>query len=69
MDTREIVAVNRQQRFALTNRGEVCPITNLIDAFGDETDDPFEAVAAVAELDADHWFSIDLTQFESASVH
>ena len=61
--------MNRAKRFALTDRGEVCQITNLFDAYGDETDDPFEAVAAVAELDASHWFSIDLTQFENASVH
>lgn len=69
MDTREIVAVNRAKRLALTDRGEVCPLTNLFDAYGDETDDPIEAIAAVAKLDADHWFSIDLTQYETVSVH
>jgi hypothetical protein len=65
----EVVAVNRAMLFALTNRGEVCQITNLIDAFGDETSDPFDAVAAVAALDVDHWFCIDLTQFENVSIH
>lgn len=64
-----IVAVNRAQRFALTDRGDVCPIRNFFDAFGDETDDPSEAIAAVAELDADHWFSIDLTKFEPVTVN
>lgn len=65
----EIIAVNREQRFALTDRGDICPIRNFFDAFGDETDEPFEAVAAIAELDADNWFSIDLTQFDPVTVN
>jgi hypothetical protein len=65
----EIVAVNRAERFALTDSGDICPITNLFDAFGDETDDASDAVAAVARIDADHWFTIDLTQFEPVEVH
>jgi hypothetical protein len=65
----DVVAVNRGQRFVLTDRGDVCPITNMFDAFGDETDDPAEAVTAVAELDADHWLAIDLTQFETVAVN
>jgi hypothetical protein len=65
----EIVAVNREKRFALTDRGDVCPITSFYDRFGDDTDDPFEAISAVAELDADHWFAIDLTKFEPVSVN
>jgi len=65
----DVVAVNRALGFVLTDDGDVCPITNMFDAFGDETDDPAEAVAAVAELDADHWLAIDLTQFETVRVN
>jgi hypothetical protein len=64
-----VVAVNCAQRVALTEGGEVCPITNLFDPFGDETDDFEEATSAVAKLDADHWFSIDLTQFDLVRVN
>lgn len=65
----EIVAVNRTGRFALTDRGDICPIRNFFGAYGEETDDPDWAISAVAELDAENWFSIDLTQFEPVTVN
>jgi hypothetical protein len=56
-------------RLVVLDDGTECPITNLFDAEGDETDDIDEATAAVAKIDDDNWLSIDLTQFDPVVVH
>lgn len=62
-----IVAVNLTGRIALANDDTICDITNLLDADGDETDNPDEAIAAVACYDDETWFSIRLDDFEKAT--
>lgn len=69
LSERSIWAVNVNKRTALTNRDEVCTITNLYDSAGDETNDSDKAVTAVARLRDDVWFSIDLTQFDIAATN
>lgn len=57
-------AVNLRQRLALTEDQEVIPITNLIDAFGDETDKVEDAVAFVCGPTAKgHWISDDIATY------
>lgn len=57
-------AVNLRQRLALTETQEVVPITNLIDAFGDDTDIVEEAVAFVCGPTSEgHWISDDIATY------
>lgn len=65
-------AVNIRQRLALTEDQQVIPITNLIDAYGDETENPEEAVAFVCGPTMDgKWISDDIESynFNPASVN
>lgn len=39
--------------------GEACPVTNLIDALGEETDDVESAITAVAKFRDDKWIVFD----------
>lgn len=64
----EVLSVSVSRREAVTDTGLRCQITNLFNAAGAETDDD-DAIAAVAKLDDHHWFSIDLTQFETVRVN
>lgn len=47
-DVPEVVSINLGRRRAVLDTGEEIPITDLIDAAGEETDDEGEAVMAVA---------------------
>jgi len=49
--------------------GRVCEITQMFDRFGDETEDPSQAMAAVARLPSGNWLSIDLSMFEHQETH
>lgn len=69
MTDRHIWAVNVLARAALTNDDRLCTITNMFDDRGEETNDPTEAVAAVAQLDDETWFSIDLRQFDKVQAN
>lgn len=51
-----IASTKWTSRVALLSDGTTVPITNLLDEFGDETDDPDEAVTFVAG-DGDQWFT------------
>lgn len=62
-DKHEIVSINLRKRWAITNRDELCEITNLFDEEGDETDDLEQAYSAVAKLDDNNWFTIDISEF------
>lgn len=65
----EAVAVNRVLGLILLDTDETVEIDTLLDADGDETDDPQAAVAAVAPLPNGRWISVDLAAFESAENH
>lgn len=58
-------AINLRQRLALTEDQQVIPITNVLDAFGDETDNLDEAVAFVCGPTAEgHWISDDIATYD-----
>lgn len=66
--TMEVAMINVARGVALTEDGQILPITNSSDEGGDDCD-PAEAVACVAGPDKDGlWLSIDLRLFEKASV-
>ena len=68
-DEIDIEAVDRHERIAITTDGDVCSITNMFDEDGCETDDPDEALSAVAALPNGEWAAIDLTMFEPVETH
>ncbi len=61
-----------QQAINLTRRLYWCEglgegqITNFIDPFGEDTDDPDDAVQAIVRIRDDCWLNVDLTGFERA---
>ena len=63
-----IHAVNARQRLAVTECGQIFPITDFLDADGAFVTDPDLAVAAVAGA-GDKWFSIHLADFDRTSTH
>lgn len=65
----EIVSVNRWDRLALTDAGDVCGVQTFLDEEGDETDDPAAAVVAVGQLPDGRWFSVDMRDYEAARTH
>ena len=66
----DIVSVNRTARLALTDSGDLCPITGFLDEDGDETEDPAQAVVAVGQLPADGpWFTVDLREFQEVEAN
>lgn len=62
-----INAVKALSRLALLSDGTTVPITNLLDADGDETDDPNEAVSFVAG-EGDRWFTGLCADFEEMTT-
>lgn len=52
----------------MTSENKILPITNFINAEGELTDDPTEAVAAVAG-EAGEWHTFLLTDFTLAASH
>lgn len=63
------MTVNRAAREFTLDDGTVCPITNLYDWEGDETEDPAAAVSAVGQLPDGRWATIDLREFEPELLH
>jgi hypothetical protein len=63
-----IVAINRAEGLALTDADEVVPITNWLDAEGDECERD-EAVMALAGQDGIGWFSLVLDHFERGAAN
>ena len=47
---KDVVATTRHGRLAVLEDGSVCALSILLDADGDETDDPDEAVTGVVDL-------------------
>lgn len=63
----QIVAVCLDELIYMADDGTIGEITNLFDADGEETTDARKAVSAVARS-PNGWWSIDLTQFERATL-
>lgn len=62
-------AINLRKRLFWSEEFGVGAITNLYDAFGDETDDEEDAAQAVVKINEGCWLSVDLTAFETRSAH
>lgn len=58
-------AISRKCKLVFLRDGEVLPMQNFVDRFGDDTDDVDEAISAIAPLPDGRWVVIDLTQFET----
>jgi hypothetical protein len=61
-----VVAINRKTASAVLDDGTVVKFSAMVDAFGDETDDASEAIAAIAPLPDGKWLGIDLTATQKA---
>ena len=62
----DIVAVNVERRIAILDDGTQIPVTNLLDADGDEALDPLEATAFVAGPGPQgQWFAAKFEDFGS----
>lgn len=63
-----VIAVNRARRIALLDDDRTIPMTGFVGADGEETEDPADAVAAVAgplHIDGvEFWCSLDLTMYD-----
>ncbi|WP_310540822.1 hypothetical protein [Phenylobacterium sp.] len=62
-----IASTKWTSRAALLSDGTTVPITNLLDEFGDETDDPDEAVTFVAG-DGDQWFTGLCSDYDEVTI-
>ena len=65
----EVTCIHRGRSEAILEDGQVLPVTQYCDSFGEECDGP-EAVSCVAGPDKDGlWVSIDLTAFDGVWDH
>ncbi len=63
-----VEAISLSHRLAFMSDGRTFPITNLIDAWGDETDDEDAAISFVCGIDRE-WLSAPLSDYEEATFH
>lgn len=56
-----LVAVNMKTRAAIFEDDTILPITNLIDHFGEDTDEPKLAKVFVAGTQASGWLVIEMS--------
>jgi len=64
-----IEAINRRQRLALTDDGQICEITNLFDSEGEETNDYALAVAGVVKISETCWVAVDFALYVPQREH
>lgn len=64
-----VEVVNLTKRLALLDDGRSCRVDTLLDADGDETDEPRDAVVAILALPDGRWGVIDLRDFEPREPH
>lgn len=60
----DVQAINLTKRLALLSDGATVPVTNLLDADGDETQEPAQAVGFVAG-EGGTWFAGLLSDFDA----
>ncbi len=65
----ECIAVNLTTGMLLLKTNQVLKIDTYLDEDGDETDDPYTAVACIAKFSDDTWYGLDLTVFEKMMIH
>lgn len=62
-----VECISLTRRVAYLSNNEVWPITSLFDCFGDETDEPEEAVAFVAGR-GNRWFALAVSEAEEVTL-
>lgn len=68
--TETIDVLSLEDRLAITSTGRHLQITQMLDCYGDETDDPDEAVAAIAPDPGHGWWTICVADFDfTATIH
>ncbi len=66
-DGLDVSCINLVRRIAVMTDGQRWPITVLLDATGEETDDEDEAVAFVCGV-GNTWISAPLSDFEASTL-
>lgn len=68
--TETIDVLNLERRLAITSTGRELQIVQMLDCEGDETDDPDEAVSAIAPDPGLGWWTIRVADFDfDATLH
>lgn len=66
----DIVAICLKKRAALTSDGDLLPITDFIDRFGEQVDDEAEAFFVIAGPDKTGMFwRMEIKEFETGTLH
>jgi hypothetical protein len=63
--TANVIGANLKQRAAVLSDSRVVPITNMLDEFGEETDDPSEVVSFVCFGGPGEWLVDYADNFEA----
>lgn len=64
-----MMAVNRRQGLVLLDDGSVCPITNMLDEFGDETKDWRAMRSFVWQYPDGTWGADCLANYDDVAQH
>lgn len=64
----EVVAINLTRRLVHMSDDRTLPITSLIDAFGDDTDEPEDAVVLVCG-EPGAFFVVRIGDYQGETVH
>ena len=65
---RQLESVSLRDRIAIMDDGSMCPITNMLDEFGDECE-PDECVCIIVHESQDRWIVYELDQMEFVTAH
>ncbi len=65
----EVIAISRSSRISMLASGEAVTWARMFDSDGEETADVTEAVSAVHELPDGSWVTLDLTEWETVTLH
>jgi hypothetical protein len=63
IDPKEIVGLNLAKRIAICEDGQVCPVTTMLNTFGDETDDVDDAIVLIVKVADEHWTVVNRFDF------
>jgi hypothetical protein len=64
-----VTAVNIADKVVLTDCGNVVPVTYMMDADGEETEDAAAALVWVVLLPDDSWAALDLREYAQGTMH
>lgn len=67
--TYSAVALNRKQRLIILTDDTVIPFATMLDANGEETDDPGECAVAIIQLPNGMWTGVHLSDFDETGVN